>query len=110
MIATTGVLLALAASGAPRVLHVRTNAAFGACLAPAVEAFNRTSPVPAAIVTADPDPPQDADLVVGDDQEMTRLLEGGTADLASSFDLGYLPWVMVVPPGSQVGLQSLLPA
>jgi hypothetical protein len=101
MIAASGVLLALAASGAPRVLHVRANAAFGACLAPAVEAFNRTSPVPAVVVTAEPDPPLDADLVVGDDVEMTRLLEGGRADLSGAADLGYLPWVVVAPAGAQ---------
>jgi hypothetical protein len=101
MIATTAVLLALGASGAPRVLHVRANAAFTACLAPAVEAFNRTSPVPAVLVTGEPDPPLDADLVVGDDLEMTRLLEGGRADLAGATDLGYLPWVVVAPAGAE---------
>jgi hypothetical protein len=100
MIAATGVLLALTASGAPRVLHVRANAAFSACLAPAVQAFNRTSPIPAVLVTGEPDPPLDADLVVGDDVEMTRLLEGGRADLAGAADLGYLPWVAVVPAGA----------
>jgi len=28
----------------------------------------------------DPDPPRDADVVVGDDSELTRMLKGGAAD------------------------------
>jgi hypothetical protein len=110
MIAAVGVVLALAAApGAPRVLHVRANAAFGACLAPALEAYNRTALLPAVLVTGEPDPPLDAGLVVGDDLEMTRLLEGGTADLGSATDLGYLPWVSVVPAGTGGAALSALP-
>src|SRR5438093_1408070 len=55
-------------------------------------------------------PPRGADVVIGDDAEMTRMLEGGVADLATSFDLGSLPWVMVVPAGSPAGSLSALGA
>ena len=111
MSAALGLVLALAATshGAPAVMHVRANAAFTACLAPAVEAFNRSSPVPAALVAGEPDPPLDADLVVGDDAEMTRLLEGGAAELATAVDLGYLPWVTVVPMGADARSLSTAP-
>jgi hypothetical protein len=62
--------------------------------------------VPVVLVTADPDPPQDADLVIGDDLEMTQLLESGTAEVASAVDLGQIPWVTVVPEGSPRGAVS----
>jgi hypothetical protein len=57
----------------------------------------------------EPDPPRDADVVVGDDSELTRLLEGGAVDLSTSFDLGYLPWVYVVPNRSPTRSNPALP-
>jgi hypothetical protein len=92
-----------AAAAAPDTVQVRASAAFGPCLFPALEAFTRATRVPAVLTVAEPDPPEGADVVVGDDAEMTRLLEGGTADLATSFDLGEVPWVTVGPPGSPAG-------
>ncbi|HUG53075.1 MAG TPA: hypothetical protein VMR21_05720, partial [Vicinamibacteria bacterium] len=89
------------------VLEVRGNAAFAPCLAPALEAFTRSSRIAAVFTVGEPDPPQGADVVVGDDAEMTRLLEGGAAPLATAFDLGEVPWVWVVPPGSPAGALSL---
>jgi hypothetical protein len=56
----------------------------------------------------EPDPPRGADLVVGDDSEITRMLEGGVADVGTAFDLGSLPWVVVVPAGSPAGALSAL--
>ena len=82
---------AAGARGAKPV-HLRANAAFAACLESSVAAFGRTGH-PVVMDVGEPDPINGADLVVGDDTEMTRLLEGGTADLASAVDLGYLPWV-----------------
>ena len=84
-------------------VHVRASAAFAACLAPALDAFSRSTGVAVTLTTVDPDPPQDADLVVGDDLEMTRLLEGGATEAASAVDLGQVPWVLVVPEGSPAG-------
>ena len=80
------------------VLHVRTSAAFAPCLAPVVKAFSRSG-VPTVLDVAAPDPVGDADVVIGDDSEMTRLLEGGAASLATSVDLGEMPWVHVAPEG-----------
>lgn len=104
-------ILALAAlpPGGAR-LEVRANAAFAACIGPALESFNRTSPVPAIVTVGEPDPPGGADLVVGDDTEMTRVLEGGVADLSSAHDLGYLPWVEVTPAGSAARSLSAVPS
>ena len=95
-----------AAAAGPEPVRVRTSAAFAACLAPALDSAARAAGVPVVLVRADPDPPQDADLVVGDDVEMTRLLEGGTAEVASAVDLGQIPWVTVVPEGSPRGAVS----
>ncbi|HEU0091011.1 MAG TPA: hypothetical protein VFS78_02805, partial [Vicinamibacteria bacterium] len=81
------------AAAATEPVRVRASAAFAACLAPALDSVARAAGVPVVLVTAEPDPPQDADLVIGDDLEMTRLLESGTAEVASAVDLGQVPWV-----------------
>jgi len=99
-------LLAASAAGAAEPVHVRANAAFAACLESSIAAFNRTGHQ-AVLDVGDPDPINGADLVVGDDSEMVRLLEGGTADLRGAVDLGYLPWVLVSPGG--VSAQSMPP-
>lgn len=82
------------------VLHVRASVAFAPCIAPVVQAFNRASGTRALLDVGIPNPAGDADVVIGDDSEMTRLLEGGTAILATAIDLGSVPWVYVVPEGS----------
>ena len=89
-------------------IHLRTSEAFAPCLAPAVAAFSRESGLSVLLDVGNLDPPRGADVVIGDDSEMTRLLEGGIADLETSFDLGSLPWVLVVPAGSPVGSLSAL--
>lgn len=94
----TMLALALAPAAGATPLRVRASPAFAACLEAPIAAFNGSSGARAVLHAAEPDPPRDADLVVGDDLEMTRLLEGGIA--GGAFDLGYLPWVTVVPRGS----------
>ena len=81
-------------------LHVRASVAFAPCLAPAVKEYGRASGVTASLDVGLPDPAGSADVVIGDDSEMTRLLEGGTAILATAIDLGSVPWVYVLPEGS----------
>jgi hypothetical protein len=107
-----GTLLALAAraavgrttaAAADERVRVRADSALAACLSPALDAFTGSSGSPILLSVAEPDPPEDADLVVGDDLEMTRLLESGAADLSTAFDLGELPWVLVVPEGAPAG-------
>jgi hypothetical protein len=112
---TAAAALLLASSGSTahaRVesgpLHLRTSEAFAPCLAPALQAFSRESGLSVVVDVGDLDPPHGADIVIGDDSEMTRLLEGGVAELATSFDLGSVPWVLVVPAGSPAGALSTL--
>ncbi|HET9314598.1 MAG TPA: hypothetical protein VFQ51_03375 [Vicinamibacteria bacterium] len=99
-LAFASAVLATGAAAAP--LRVRTNEAIAPCVRPVVEAFSRETGVPAVLDVGTPDPPLGAALVIGDDSEMTRILEGGRADVRSAIDLGYLPWVTVAPPGAQV--------
>jgi hypothetical protein len=94
-------------AAAADAVHVRASATFAVCLAPTLDAFTRETGMAVTLTTADPDPPEDADLVVGDDLEMTRLLEGGATDAASAVDLGQVPWVLVVPGGSPAGVSAL---
>jgi hypothetical protein len=94
--------LALAGPARAEALRVRANEAFAPFLRPVLAAFTHDTGIEAVLDVGTPDPPQGASLVVGDDSEMTRLLEGGTADVRTAFDLGYLPWVSVAPPGLSV--------
>lgn len=92
----------LASPSAADSLRVRTNEAFAPCVRPVLASFSRQTGVAAVLDLGTPDPPQGAALVIGDDSEMTRILEGGRADVRTAADLGYLPWVTVAPPGAQV--------
>jgi hypothetical protein len=100
----------VSSAATPEPVRVRASAAFAACLAPALDAVAPAAGVSFVLTTADPDPPQDADLVIGDDLEMTRLLEGGGAEVGSAVDLGQVPWVTVVPEGSPRGSLSAFAA
>ena len=107
LLARADVWVPAAAAASADEVHVRTSAAFAPCLAPALDAFTRATGMRVVVTVAEPDPPLDADVVVGDDSEMTRLLEGGTADLSSAFDLGYVPWVLVSPaPGDATASEA----
>lgn len=78
-------------------LRVRASEAMAPCLGPAFDAFTRESRVPLSIEVGAPDGSGKASLVVGDDAEMRRVLEGGIADVRTAADLGYVPWVAVLP-------------
>ncbi len=99
-----------AGAGAAGPLRVRASPAVAACLGPVVEAFAREVGVAAVLDVAEPDPPGDADVIVGDDAETTRLLEGGIVDYATTTELGYVPWVLVVPVDSEKASLSSLTA
>ena len=91
--------VALAPASANAELHVRASAAIAPCVAPVVEAFQRAGTRRVVLDVGAPSPVGIADVVIGDDAEMTRLLEGGAADLAGSVELGAMPWVHVSPEG-----------
>jgi hypothetical protein len=93
-------------AGSGGLVRVRASVAFSPSLAPVLAAFSRETGIETLLEEAEPDPPGDADLVVGDDSETTRLLESGRADLGSALDLGYLPWVFVAPTGAPTNVLS----
>ncbi len=112
-VAAAACLIATAGEGASpgassKDLRVRASEAFAPCLAPALEAFSRETGLRATLEVKDPDPAAGADVVVGDDSELRRVLEGGAADLSTAFDLGYIPWVFVSPPGSGADVTAAL--
>ncbi len=93
-------------ASAAQPLHVRASPAFAPCLAAPLRAFTRESGLAVVLDVGEPDPPLGADVVIGDDAELTRVLEGGAADLSTASDLGYIPWVFVVPQGSPKGVTA----
>jgi hypothetical protein len=95
----------IAAFGEVRV-RVRASEAFAPFLEPALAVFTRETGTVATLEIKDPDPAHGADLVVGDDSELTRVLEGGSADVRTALDLGYIPWVFVSPSGTSPDVRS----
>jgi hypothetical protein len=99
-------------AAADRVVRVRTNAAFERCASALVEGYERTHGVRVAVEVASPLSVEGADLVIGDDSELTRILEGGRADERTAVDLGEVPWVLVsgpnepAPPGELSALKA----
>jgi hypothetical protein len=91
-------LATIAVPASAAELRVRASEAMAPCLGPALDAFRRETRVPVALEVGAPD--GTASLVVGDDSELTQLLEGGTADARTAIDLGSVPWVAVFPPDS----------
>lgn len=110
LLLSTGGQSSVAHGASPGPVRVRASAAFAPILEPALAAFSRESGVATVLDVGEPDPPGEADVVVGDDVELQRLLEGGTADVGSSFDLGYIPWVFVVPERSPESVSALASA
>lgn len=93
--ALAGALLVTAPAGptpasAASPVRVVASAALGGCAAPVIEGVGRSQGLEVTVETADPALPGDADLVVGDDDELTRVLEGGLADPRTAVDLGYV--------------------
>jgi hypothetical protein len=110
LLLSTGGGSPVAYGASPGPVRLRASAAFAPCLEPALAAFSRESGLATVLDVGEPDPPGEADVVVGDDVELQRLLEGGTADVPSSFDLGYIPWVLVVPERSPESVSALASA
>jgi hypothetical protein len=99
-----GVLLQVVGAREARAagpVKVRASEAFAPCLEPALAAFTNETGIAAVLAVGEPDPPGDADVVVGDGAELTRLLEGPAIDYTTTIDLGTIPWVLVVPPDSE---------
>jgi hypothetical protein len=91
-------LAATTQASANATLHVRASVAIAPCMAPVIDAYNRTGRRAVLDVGA-PTPIGNADVLIGDDGEMTRPLEGGAASLATAVELGAMPWVHVAREG-----------
>jgi hypothetical protein len=96
MIPVAALTLMLTSVG-PNDLLVRASQAYAPCLAPALTGWRTPGGGRAILDVAEPTGIEGIDLVVGDDTELTHLLESGA--LQRETDLGYLPWVLVLPPG-----------
>ena len=100
-----------AAEPAPRTagptVRVRASAAFADCTAAVVDEFIRTRGVLGRVETGDPSTVDGVDVVVGEDAELLRTLEGGLVDVPSAVDLGSVPWVLVTPSDDPSAPRSL---
>lgn len=98
-LALAAALLALPfAADPPGRLRVRASSV----VAPCVEAAARAWPGPRSAVhveTAGPLTPGPADVLVASSVELTRALEGGTAEEGTDVDVARVPWVMQVRSG-----------
>jgi hypothetical protein len=97
------VLAAAAVSATPDALRVRASPAVAPCVAAAGAAFERatgrrtlleTAPLGSA-TSAD-----GADLVIGADAELHRIIESGASHPDLDLDVARIPWVLVGPPGA----------
>lgn len=86
--------------GVAPVVRVRATAPFAACTTAAADAFTRTRGIAVRVETGDAVAGDGVDVLVGDDDELVRLLEGGALDVASAVDLGRVPWVLVTADGA----------
>ena len=81
----TPLLLAVLASSA---LQVRVTPALAPCAAPGIERAARDAGIRVTVEVAAPDAAGDADVILGEDAELTRALEGGRAVLDTAVDVG----------------------
>lgn len=102
-----GLLSALPAPAAARIVRVRSSTPFHGCLGPVLGAFSASSGIQTSLDRGDPAATAGYDLVVGDDTELTRTLEGGDADPRTTVDLGSVPWVLVTPEGESASAGTL---
>jgi hypothetical protein len=91
---------ALAAGGAEAPpLRLWVTPALRDCAAALAAGFSSRTGVAVAVRSSDVPEPAEADLLIGADSELTRVLEGGLGDERSAVRLGEVPWVMLLPDG-----------
>jgi len=97
------VLAAAAAPAAPDALRVRASPAVAPCVAAAGAPFERASGRTLVVETAPLESAASADgadLVVGADAELHRIIESGASRPDLDLDVARIPWVLVGPPGA----------
>jgi len=100
---------ALLAVLAAASLQVQVSPALAPCAQPAVEAVARDAGLRVTVVAARPEGTAGADVVIGDDAELTRLLEGGRGVLASALDLGIVREGMMATSAGERRRAALAP-
>lgn len=98
------------AAGAPG-LRVKASPAVAPCVAASLAEYRRTTGQAASLEVGElgmPATAAGADLVVGADQEVGRIIESGTSAPDLDVDVAKVPWVLVAPPHTQgMELRSL---
>jgi len=107
-------LLALLAAGvapAPGELRVKASPAVSPCVAAASAAFTSATGRRVVVETGNVEAVSSAagaDVVVGVEAELTRVIEGGASHPELDVDVARIPWVLLTPAESPAdGLQAL---
>jgi hypothetical protein len=96
-------LAAAAASSAPDPLRVRASPVVAPCVAAAAVPFERATGRSLRVETAPLESPASAasaDVVVGADAELTRIVESGVSHPDLEVDVARIPWVLVGTPSA----------
>ena len=107
------ILLALVvatASTAPAPLRVRASPLTRPCVAAAAGLYERTSGQAIAVeagALGESSSAEGADVVVGADAELNRIIESGASHPELDVDVARIPWVLVGAPGSAPDLAAL---
>jgi hypothetical protein len=104
------VATAATAFAAPLPLRVRASPVVRPCVAAAAGLYERTTGRATVVETGtlgDASSAEGADVVVGDDAELTRILESGASHPDLDVDVARIPWVLVGVPGSAPDLGAL---
>ncbi len=83
----------------PEALRVSVTPALSPCASRLVDAFTASGYPAVLLEVIDAPGITEADVLIADDSELTRLLEGGLVDERTAVDLGEVPWVMLTPTG-----------
>jgi hypothetical protein len=95
--------LAAAAPAVPGSLRVKASPAVAPCVAAASLDYERATGRKVLVVTAalgSPSSADGADVVVGADQELNRIIESGTSHPDLDVDVARIPWVLAGAPGT----------
>ncbi len=107
------ILLALVvatAFSAPAPLRVRASPLTRPCVAAAAGLYERTTGRAIAVeagALGEPSSAEGADVVVGADAELNRIIESGASHPDLDVDVATIPWVLVGAPGASPDVDAL---
>jgi len=103
-------LASAAAAPRPSALLVKASPVAAPCVAAAVPRFERDSGQPVLVETAALGPKasaEGADVIVGADEELTHIIEGGASNPDVEADVATIPWVFVGAAAGPTDLRAL---